>query len=183
MRLLCSTFLLASLLVIAALGSAQADGLPKAGDVLPAFTMPAPTKKDCDYLGIPKGKPFSLKDIQAKFVVFEVIGVYCPQCHDQVPRFNDLSRRLKKARLDDRVKMLALAAGGYPAEVDFMRSQGTYAYPVITDQDFAVHKKLKEPQTPFTMIVETATGKVLWAHLGVEQNIDSLFKRLSELAQ
>lgn len=183
MRLLSTALLLASLLVLAALAPAHADGLPKAGDVLVAFTMPAPPKKDCDYLGIPKGKPFSLKDIQAKVVLFEVIGVYCPQCHDQAPRFNDLFRRLKKARLDDRVKMLALAAGGYPAEVDFMRGQGSYAYPVVTDQDFAVHKKLKEPKTPFTMIVETATGKVLWAHLGVEQNVDALFKRLSELAQ
>ncbi len=181
MRLSPLVRLLAALLLLAS-AAAAADGLPKEGDTLPAFTMPAPGAKDCDYLGIARGKPFGLKDVKAKFIVFEVIGVYCPQCHDQVPRFNDLYRRLKKARLDDRVKMLALAAGGYPAEVEYMRSQGTYAFPIVTDQDFTAHKKLGEPKTPFTMIVD-ASGKVLWAHLGVEQNVDALFKRLSDLAR
>lgn len=172
---------LAVLLALMAL-PALAAGLPKEGDTLPGFTMPAPTAKDCEYLGIPKAKPFGLKDIKAKLVVFEVIGVYCPQCHDQAPRFNDLYRRLKKAKLDDRVKILALAAGGYPAEVDYLRSQGAYTFPVVTDQDFSVHKTLGEPKTPFTLIVDSS-GKVLWAHLGIEQNIDAVFKRLSDLAQ
>ena len=53
--------------------SALAADTPKEGGALPAFTLPAPSAKDCGYLGVPKGKPFKLKDVQAKIVSYNFV--------------------------------------------------------------------------------------------------------------
>ncbi|EPR30685.1 Redoxin domain protein [Alkalidesulfovibrio alkalitolerans DSM 16529] len=162
--------------------SANAAELPKTGDTLPAFTMPGlDDTKEAAYLGVPAGKPFGLKDIKADFVIFEIIGVYCPQCHEQTPGMNDLFRRLRRAKLDGKVKMMALAAGGYPAEIAFLREQSAYLFPIVADQDYSVHKVLAEPQTPFTMIVDKK-GVVHFAYLGIIRDIDGLFRTISEMA-
>ena len=160
----------------------NAAELPKTGDTLPVFAMPGlDDAKEASYLGISAGKPFGLKDIKADLVVFEVIGVYCPQCHEQAPGMNDLFRRLRRAKLDGKVKMVALAAGGYPAEIAFLREQSAYLFPLVADQDYSVHKVLAEPQTPFTMIVDRK-GVVRFAHLGIIRDIDGLFRTISEMA-
>lgn len=176
--------LLAAALVLALAttgATAHAADLPKPGDTLPAFTMPGVSPDESAYLGVAAKKPFGLKDIKADFVVFEVIGVYCPQCHEQVPGMNDLFRRLRRAKLDGKVKMIALAAGGYPAEITFLREQSAYLFPIVADQDYSVHKVLKEPQTPFTMIIDKK-GVVRFAHLGIIRDIDGLFRSISEMA-
>lgn len=161
---------------------ANAAELPKTGDTLPAFAMPGlDDAKEAAYLGVSAGKPFGLKDIKADLVVFEVIGVYCPQCHEQAPGMNDLFRRLRRAKFDGKVKMVALAAGGYPAEIAFLREQSAYLFPIVADQDYIVHKVLSEPQTPFTMIIDKK-GVVRFAHLGIIRDIDGLFRTISEMA-
>jgi len=77
--------------------------------------------------------------------------------------------------------MVALAAGGYPAEITFLREQSAYLFPIVADQDYSVHKVLKEPQTPFTMIIDKK-GVVHFAYLGIIRDIDGLFRTISEMA-
>lgn len=147
---------------------------------MPLFTLQTPpSDKDRAYLGI-TGQTFRLSDVRCRLLLFEVIGVYCPQCYRQAPLFNTLFSRIEKGKLQGRVKMLALASGGTVQEIQYLNSQGQYSFPVVPDPSFDVHKLLGEPRTPFTILVDTQ-GKVLHTHKGVVEDIDTFLKLITEL--
>lgn len=161
--------------------TAYAAGLPAEGDRLPGFSMDSPgDPASAAELGVAADTPFSLAQLQSELVLLEVIGVYCPQCHRQLPGFNSLAARIKRAGLKERVAMLGLAAGGTPQETAYLRAKGGYAYPVTPDPDYRVHKILGEPLTPYTLLVDK-TGTVRFAHLGVIEDVDALFARIRDL--
>lgn len=160
----------------------QAAGLPKPGATLPAFELPAPAaEKARDYLGI-SGERFRLADIPGRVLLLEVIGIYCPQCYQQAPLFNTLFSRIEKGRLKGQVKMLALAAGGNDTEINYLTEQVQYLFPIVADPRFEVHQLLGEPRTPFTLLLDPS-GKVLYTHMGVIENIDAFLKRINELVR
>ncbi len=181
MRLLLSS--LAALLALAVFSAtarhARAFDLPAEGSTLPAISLPAPVlAAHAAYLGV-KG-PFALADVKADLLLVEVVGVYCTFCVEQLPVFNKLYARLAKAGLSSRIKMLAVAAGGTSAEAKLLSERG-YAFPVLPDEVYAIHKALGEPKTPFTMLVRP-DGTVLYAHLGVHKDQDELYGLMKKLA-
>jgi peroxiredoxin len=162
--------------------TAGAAGLPKRGDTLPAFDLPAPgSQQERDYLGI-DGERFRPTDISCRLLLLEVIGIYCPQCHQQAPLFNTLFSRIEKGRLKGQVKMLAVAAGGNEKEIAYLTQQVQYLFPIVADPHFEVHRLLGEPRTPFTLLLDP-NGKVLHTHMGVVENIDAFLKRINELVR
>jgi hypothetical protein len=159
-----------------------AAGLPKKGDVLPAFRLEAPESETARaYLGV-TGPTFTLRDIPCRVLLLEVIGVYCPQCYRQAPLFNTLHSRIEKGRLKGQVKMLALAAGGNAIEIRYLTDQVQYTFPIVPDPKFDLHKLLGEPRTPFTLLVDPA-GKVLHTHMGVVEDIDGFLKLVTDLTR
>ncbi|BBD07347.1 peroxiredoxin family protein [Desulfovibrio ferrophilus] len=146
-------------------GSAGAMNLPEPGTTLPRFAIPMPPlESDQVYLGV-HGDSFALSDISADVIILEFSGVYCPICHQQAPDVRKLFKRIQRAGLGDRVKLFSVAGGATQMEVDHVRQQYNAVYPIIRDPDFAVHKVLGEPKTPYTMLLKS-DGTVLWAHLG-----------------
>ncbi|MHC1744453.1 MAG: TlpA family protein disulfide reductase [Syntrophobacteraceae bacterium] len=155
----------------------EAVDLPEKGKPLPDFSLQAPAiDKDREYLGLKVGA-FKLKEIPAELLIVEIIGVYCPLCHQQAPLFNKLVERIEKKNLTGKVKLLAVAAGGNPIEIDHLRTNSVYEYPIVPDESFAVHKLLGQPRTPFTLILDKG-GKVLDAHLGVLEDMDAYFEKI-----
>lgn len=155
-------------------------GVPEKGAILPVFQLPAPPEaSDMSYLGV-KGPTFEIKDLSYQVLLIEVIGVYCPRCYQQAPLFNTLFSKLNKKGMQEKVKMLAIAAGGSGNEVEHLRKSGSYEFPVVKDEAFVVHKLLGEPRTPFTILVDR-NGKVLFAHLGIIEDIDSFYQQIQEL--
>ncbi len=178
MRILTILALLCALLGQA--HTASADALPAPGETLPALTLKTPVlAEDAKALGVAGKKTFRLKDLKAKVLVIEVIGVYCNECVKQVRSFNTLSARLARRVQAGEVLMFGLAAGGTDMEVEHLRKKGIYKYPLVTDEEYKIHKLLKEPQTPFTMLV-TPSGKVLYSHLGVDEDIDAMLARIRD---
>lgn len=174
---------LAALLLLAAGTPATAAELPEEGDTLPELVFLAPDlQEDADYLGLAAAETFTLADAAYDVLLLEIVGVYCPFCHEQTPLFNDLAKRIERAGLDQQIKMAAVASGATEAEIAYLRDYSGYAYPLLRDQDYSLHKQLGEPQTPFTMIVDRQ-GTVLYVHMGVIEDIDDLFNRIKELAQ
>jgi len=172
--------LLVSALVSALAAPALAENLPAAGQTLPALNLKAPAfGQDARELGVAGKKTFRLQDLRAKVIVLEVIGVYCSECAKQVRAFNTLYARLARRIQAGEVRMLGLAAGGTDLEVQSLRQTGIYAYPIVADEKYQNHKLLREPKTPFTMLV-TPGGKVLYAHLGVDDDIEGLLARIKE---
>jgi len=134
-----------------------------------------------DYLGL-RQNTFQLKDIPCRVLVFEVIGVYCPRCYQQAPLFTNLYNRIENGPLKGRVKMLGLAAGGTLTEIQYLHEQGQYLFPILPDEDFAVHRLLGEPRTPFILLIDAA-GKVQFTHLGVLEDVDAFYERIRALAK
>jgi len=53
------------------------EGLAKKGDIIPAFSVPAPkSKAHRKYLGIGKEDQFSPAELKAKVVIIEVLNLY-----------------------------------------------------------------------------------------------------------
>lgn len=158
------------------------DSPPEEGDTLPDMELTSPTgEADRQYLGV-QGATFKLKDLDAKVIVIEVIGVYCPYCYEQAPLFKNLFNRLQKGKLKDKVKMFGIAAGGTAMEVEHLRKEGQYNYPLVQDPRYSVHKSLGEPRTPFTMVVDQE-GKLLYVHPGTIKDIDPFYDRIGKLAE
>lgn len=143
------------------------------------FPVPA-QNEDRQYLGLNGRDTFRLSDLKTDIILFEVIGVYCPQCYKQLPSFNKLFKRINRGKLKDKVKMIALAAGGTQPEVDQLKGHQKYTFPVIKDPAYTVHKSLGQPLTPFTLLLG-ADGKVLYTHLGVIEDIDELYRTIKKM--
>lgn len=176
-------FFIASITVLSSLlffpFEALCASLPEKGAALPSFQLPSPaTESDLNYLGL-KNPTFQLKDIDCQVLLVEIIGVYCPRCYEQAPLFNKLLSRINKKGLGDKVKMLAVAAGGTTNEIEHLRSSGSYEFPVVKDESYSVHKLLGEPRTPFTMLV-AKDGKVLFAHVGTIEDVDNFFLQIQD---
>ncbi len=164
--------------------TASAGDLPREGDVLPAFSLVSPqSPEDRAVLGLSDAAAFSLADVAAPCVIVEVIGVYCPECHKQAPLFAKLHARLAKdPNLSGRVRMLAMAAGATDKELEYIKKKGSYPFCVVNDPEYAAHKALGEPKTPFTMIV-SGQGRVLYAHLGVIADMGGFYGTIERLCR
>lgn len=159
------------------------DTLPRKGSMLPALHLEAPAvQKDRDYLGLRTREQFMLADVKADLIMLEVIGVYCPLCHRQRPLINRLFHRIQKdSRLADKLKFIGIAAGATPMEVAYLVGEAHVPYPIVADEQFAAHQLLGNPRTPFNMVV-TRQGRVLWAHLGVIEDMNAFLATLKKLA-
>lgn len=155
-------------------------GVPQKGETMPSFNLSCPPAEgDRTYLGV-NCPGFTLKDVKCRLLIVEIIGVYCPYCYEQAPIFNKLYARLSKKNIADKVKMLAVAAGGTRPEVEYLRKNGSYDFPVVQDENFAVHKLLGEPRTPFTVLL-SRDGKVLHTHQSVMEDIDGFLNKIEDL--
>lgn len=165
------------------MGVCGSTAAPQKGSRMPSLSLDAPTsQKDCDYLGIAAGNPFQLADVNSDLILMEIISVYCPQCHKQRPHINRLYHRIQKdAALAKKVKFLGIAAGAAPLEAAYLIKESRIPYPIIIDTSFAVHKQLGEPRTPYN-IVTTRDGNVLWAHLGIIEDMNAFYATLKSLA-
>ena len=114
-----------------AAGICDATAPLRKGTSMPSLRLNAPaTQKDCDYLGVAAGRPFGLADVHADLLVLEIIGVYCPQCHQQRPHINRLFHRVQKdAGLAEKVKFLGIAVGASAMEAAYLVRMPAFPIP------------------------------------------------------
>jgi peroxiredoxin len=141
------------------------------GDPLPALSLRSPeVEAQRNYLGLKKDGPFSLADISAELVIVEIFSMYCPHCQREAPKVNDLYRLLLDTPgLRDRVKLIGIGVGNSPMEVDFFKDTYEVRFPLFPDGDFAIHKALGEPRTPYFMGIRLGPDRkaqLVYAKLG-----------------
>lgn len=122
------------------------------------------------YLGVPAGEGgFRLSQVKADFILVEVFSMYCPYCQAEAKSVNTLYALLQKSPAAARVKMLGIGAGNTPFEVEFFRDKYGVPFPLFPDAEFACHKSLSGPGTPYFMLLKpdgAGAFKVLHSHLG-----------------
>jgi peroxiredoxin len=164
--------------------SALCGNSPVAGSYLPEFQLEAPSsEKERAYLGIGGVEAFSIDQLNCQLLLIEIVGVYCPKCHIQMPLLNRLFYRIKRdADMHKKTKMLAVAVGANPVETAYFKKENKIPYPVIKDPKFEIYKLLGEPRTPFIMLV-SRDKKVVVAHLGIIKDIDKFFEQIKKFLQ
>ncbi len=119
------------------------------------------SKKKQTYLGIPKQKNFSFKDIPGTLFLIDVFSVYCISCQKQVPIFHQVYSCIENdPELKGNVKMIGIAAGNNRKEVENFKKEYKVPYPIFTDPSFVAHKMIGNPPAPYTIFVmRDARGK------------------------
>lgn len=147
-----------------------------------AFSFLAPQVSDHrNYLGLGEDQAsVALVDMDKDYFLIEIVGVYCPVCHNQAPETLRLYQRVQRdAGLAAKVGMIAVAAGATPMEVEHLYRTWRFPFPILQDADYALHKLIGEPDTPYTLILDR-DGSVLYAHLG-RTDTDSIFSKFNQL--
>jgi thiol-disulfide isomerase/thioredoxin len=129
------------------------------------------SKEEQTYLGIPRKKSFSSREIRGNLILIEFISTYCVSCQRQVPIFNELYSTIEKdPTLKGKVKIIGVAAGNTHSEVEIFKKHYEVPYPIFIDSKFDAHTAVGSPRTPFTIWVrKDAQGKgiVVSTHLGL----------------
>jgi peroxiredoxin len=114
------------------------------------FLLPAPDNAGHrQYLGLSTDKPFSLGQIKARVVIVEIFSMYCPVCQREAGNINAVFRLIQsRPELKDTVKLIGIGAGNSAYEVDFFREKYSIEFPLFSDTDFSIHKKIGEVRTP-----------------------------------
>lgn len=130
------------------------------------------------YLGIPREKYFSFKEIKGSLILVELTSTYCVKCKENIPILNEIYQRLQKdPELKRKVKVIGIAIGNNRKEVEIFKNEYKILYPLLTDPDFSFHKALGEPRVPYTMFVKRdvkGENFIINVHKSVIESADSL---------
>jgi peroxiredoxin len=186
-RFAVTVFLVACMAVATAVPVSAAEGPPSRGGVLPPFALPLPERQEeRGYLGLSGSGSFSIPEIEARLVIIEVYSMYCPHCQRDAHRVNRLFRIIEdREDLKGKVKLIGIAAGNTPFEVDFYRKEYGVPFPLFPDGDLAVHKALGEVRTPYFIAVKLESDgshRVVYAELGGFKDAAEFLESMLELS-
>lgn len=114
------------------------------------FTLEAPSDDAHKrYLGLSNTDRFSLGQINADLVIIEIFSMYCPVCQREAANVNAVFNLIQNNHdLKDKVKLIGIGAGNSSFEVDFFKEKYSIQFPLFSDSDFSIHKKIGEVRTP-----------------------------------
>lgn len=128
--------------------------------------------EDRAYLGLTRPGPFTLKDIQARYVLLEIFSDSCPHCMLAAPGVNQLFRLINRnpgLRGGDgqpaTLKMLGVGFYGTPSQMEVWRIKHDVPFPLIPDPQAQVGKALDIPGVP-TYVVLDRQGRVVFLQAG-----------------
>ena len=151
-------------------GPALAQGPLAAGQPMPDLSLARPAQPaQAALLGLKEGGGgFKLSQIKKPWLLIEVFNMYCTICQGEAQRVNQLQALLAKEGLGDKLVMLGIGAGNSPFEVEVFRKKYQVVFPLLPDADYAAHKALGEPGTPYFMLVrwQKGAGRVVLAQAG-----------------
>jgi peroxiredoxin len=150
---------------------AQKVGPPPEGGGFPDIGIPVPSGAEAQsYLGVKSQGTFTVSQVKAEMVIFEVFSMYCPHCQKEAPSVNELYRLIdSRSELKGKVKIVGIGAGNSSFEVDLFKKKYNISFPLIPDPDFSLHRALGEVRTPYFIAVKIpADGqpKVLYSKVG-----------------
>ncbi|MCX7634794.1 MAG: TlpA family protein disulfide reductase [Syntrophales bacterium] len=113
---------------------------------------------------------FNLPRLQDGFVIIQIFSMYCPYCQREAPNVNKLYAMIEAdPSLRNRVRLVGIGVGNTPYEVDTFRKRYQIRFPLYSDGDFRIHKKLGEPRTPHffgVRINPDGSNRIFFSRLG-----------------
>lgn len=131
---------------------------------------------DRNYLGLKNPGPFTLKNIQAEYVLIEVLNANCPHCMEQAAGMNRLYRLVEGSELKGRLKFIGVLSNS-EAAVTRWRTAYKAPFALVPDPDGQIAGDLNITGTPTTVIVNQK-GTVLVLHDGAFGDANKAFKQL-----
>jgi len=145
-----------------------------AGNLKFAKTM---NQADQAYLGLKNPGEFSLKDIQADYVLVEVLNADCPHCMEQAAALNRLYHLVEGSELKDRIKFIGVVSNSDSRTAGW-KSAYKVPFPLVPDPEWVIGNDiLKITGTPTTVVLDKQ-GKVIILHDGVFTDANKAFKGL-----
>jgi peroxiredoxin len=140
-----------------------------------------------NFLGIDNPARFTLSDVRGDIVLVEFMNVHCPHCQMQAPSYNELYKEIEASPAGKgRVKMLGIAVGNLPQEVEAFQAAYQVQFPIVADSDFTIWRSIDGEATPYTVYVrQTKPGQpgiVAGSHLGLNTHYEALLAELLKLA-
>lgn len=148
--------LLIPFIAFAPIGYAQAKEPFKQGETLPDLVLAVPGEaSQAAYLGLQseKGQTFRIGQIKQPWVLIEVFNMYCTICQGEAEKVNRLYEKISQGPLNDKLAVIGIGVGNSPFEVKVFRNRYRIKFPLFADGDFKLHKLLKEPRTPYFLLV------------------------------
>lgn len=137
-------------------------------------------------LGVAAGKgPTALHAVRTEILVVEIFSMYCPYCQKDAPVVNGLNDLINKRGLSNRIAIIGVGAGNSDTEVGVFRKKFGVPFPLFSDADFVVHKKVGEVGTPFFYVLKKQPdGRyvIVDASLGVITEPANFLSRITRLA-
>ena len=127
------------------------------GELLLDIELPVPGEKaHQSYLGLDapgmtgNKKNFKVSEIKTKIVLVEIFSMYCPHCQKDAPNMNSLFKMIQQnEKYKNKIKIIGIGAGNSDFEVNFFRKNYNVEFPLFSDGDFSIHKRLGEVRTPY----------------------------------
>ena len=160
---------------------------PARGAVLPEINLLVPENAaHRDYLGLEDGTFFKIPQIKARVVIIEIFSMYCPYCQREAPEINRLYSIIEKSPgLRGKIKLIGIGAGNSRFEVEVFRKKYGVAFPLISDEDFSIHKYLGEVRTPYFLgvtINDDGTHQVFYSKLGGFKGAELFLEQMIQLS-
>ncbi len=114
------------------------------------FELPVPdSASHRQYLGLKDTDRFSFAQIKADIVIIEIFSMYCPICQKEAENINALYHLIQSdPAVKKRIKLIGIGAGNSAFEVNFFRQKYDIPFPLFSDSDFSIHKKIGQVRTP-----------------------------------
>jgi len=167
-----------------AFAEAFADMLPEGG-VMPEISLTAPELPEHrTYLGLAEQGRFDISQIKADVLIIQIFSMYCPHCQREAPSVNSLHQRIENDRnLKDKVRMIGIGVGNSDFEVNFFRKTYHVLFPLFSDPDFSIHKKVGEVRTPYFICIKSnkdQTHRIFYSKLGPVGDADAFLNLISQ---
>ncbi len=154
----------------------------KGGNVLSVELAAPESQKHRSYLGVEKGRSFTVADIDADLVLVEIFSMYCPHCQREAPEVNKLYEKMKVSkRAKGRAKIIGIGVGNSAYEVDLFRQSYEIDFPLFSDAQFVAHKKIGSVRTPTFIGVRNLPGgksQVVFFRVGAMGNAEDFLEDL-----
>jgi len=148
--------------VVPVAAAPEETGTPDMGRLLEGIELKIPENPSHQtYLGVTGTGIFHVSQIKTQVVIIEIFNMYCPHCQRHAPSVNRLYKTINEGNLKDKIKVIGIAVGNSPYEVNYFKQTYSIPFPLFSDADWTIHNKLGQIKTPFFIALRISPDNTL----------------------